>query len=335
MAIDLKGTFLPVTTPFDPVTGDVDVVAFRSNLRAWFEHPLSGILIAGSTGESVLLDDDEIDELLEAARDTVPEDRVLIVGTGTESTRHTIRKTQRAADAGADAALVMPPAYFKGAMSPEVLARHYRAVADASPIPVIVYQVPLRLSTLEFPTPLVAELSRHANIVGIKDSRGKLYLVGELVEQCADDFQVLVGAGTLLYGGLEIGAVGGIVAVGLMAPAEAAGVSVAFFADRKAEAGRLQERIAPVHSQIVGGMGVPGVKAALDILGLRGGEPRPPLAPVGDARRDEIRKILDDAGLLAGAAARVVPLPSSPPRPAPHGEEMSVPSNPPGDAESD
>jgi 4-hydroxy-2-oxoglutarate aldolase len=302
-SIDLRGTFLPVTTPFDPVTGDVDVVAFRANLRAWFQHPIRGLLIAGSTGESVFLDDGELSALMEAARDVVPQDRLVIVGTGAESTRAAIAKTRKAAEAGADAVLVKPPAYFKGAMTPEVLARHYRAVADASPVPVIIYQVPLRLSTLEFPTGLVAELSKHPNIVGIKDSRGNLDLVGELVEQCADGFQVVVGAGHILYGGLEIGAVGGIVAVGLMAPAEAAEVSVAFYDGRKADAGRLQERIAPVHTQIVGGMGVPGVKAALDLLGLRGGGPRPPLAPVTDARRGEIRSVLDTAGLLATATA--------------------------------
>jgi len=298
MSIDLRGTFLPVTTPFDPVTGDVDVVAFRANLRRWFEHPLRGLLIAGSTGESVFLDEGEVGALMEAARDAVPEDRLMLVGVGAESTRHTIAKAEKAAAAGADAVLVKPPAYYKGAMTPEALARHYRAVADASPVPVIVYQVPLRLSTLEFPTGLVAELSRHDNIVGIKDSRGNLDLVGELVEQCADGFQVLVGAGSVLYGGLGVGAVGGIVAVGLMAPAEAAEVSVAFFEGREADAGRVQERIAPVHTQIVGGMGVPGVKVALDMLGYHGGAPRPPLSPPSDARRDEIRSILDAARLL-------------------------------------
>lgn len=303
MGIDLRGTFLPVTTPFDPVTGDVDVVAFRANLRAWFQHPVRGLLIAGSTGESVFLDDGELSALMDAARDVVPEDRLIIVGTGAEATRAAIAKTKKAAEAGADAVLVKPPAYFKGAMTPEVLARHYRAVADASPVPVIIYQVPLRLSTLEFPTGLVAELSKHPNIVGIKDSRGNLDLVGELVSACADGFQVVVGAGSILYGGLEIGAVGGIVAVGLMAPAEAAEVSVAFYDGRKADAGRLQERIAPVHTQIVGGMGVPGVKAALDLLGLRGGDPRPPLAPVPAGKRDEIRGILETAGLLATATA--------------------------------
>lgn len=303
MSIDLRGTFLPVTTPFDPVTGDVDVVAFRANLRGWFAHPIRGVLVAGSTGEAVYLDDHELSALLEAARDVVPEDRTLLVGTGAESTRAAVRKAKKAAEAGADAVLVKPPAYYKGAMTPEALARHYRAVADASPVPVLVYQVPLRLSTLEFPTGLVAELSRHPNIVGIKDSRGNLDLVGELLEQCADGFQVVVGAGHVLYGGLELGAVGGIVAVGLMAPADAAGISVAFYEGRKADAGRIQERIAPVHTGIVGGMGVPGIKAAMDVLGMHGGDPRPPLLPVGDTRREEIRGVLETAGLLETATA--------------------------------
>lgn len=300
-AVNLNGTFLPVTTPFDPVTGDLDVVAFRANLRSWVAHPIRGILIAGSTGESVFLDDAERVALIEAAADVVPHDRVVIAGTGSESTRHTIHLTKQAADAGADAVLVSPPAYFKGAMSHAVLAKHYKAVADASPVPVLVYQVPLRLSTLELPTALIDELSQYPNIVGIKDSRGKLDLVGELVEHSADDFQVMVGSGAILYGALELGAVGGIVAVGLMAPAEAAGISVAFAEGRTSDAGRLQERIAPVHNQIVGGMGVPGVKAALDLLGLHGGSLRAPLESVSAEKVDEIRTILATADLLAAA----------------------------------
>lgn len=294
---DFSGTFLPVTTPFDPVTGDVDVVAYRANLRHWFKSPIRGILTAGSTGESVFLDSAEKLQLIEAARDVVPDEAILIAGTGAESTRQVIRGTQDAADAGADAVLVKPPVYFKGAMTPEVLARHYKAVADASPVPVLVYQVPLRLSTLEFPTGLIAELSKHPNIVGIKDSRGKLELVGELVDATTDDFQVLVGSGAILYGALELGAVGGIVAVGLMATAEAAEIYHAFRDGRTSEAGRIQERIAPVHNGIVGGMGVPGVKAALDLLGLHGGQPRAPLAAVAEGRVDEIRGILAAAEL--------------------------------------
>jgi 4-hydroxy-2-oxoglutarate aldolase len=299
--IDLRGTFLPVTTPFDPVTGDVDIVAFRANLRHWFESPIRGVLIGGSTGESVLLDASELQLLLESAADVMPEDALLIAGTGLESTRATIAASRRAAEAGANAVLVQPPAFFKGAMTPEALARHYRAVADASPVPVLVYQVPLRLSTIDLPTGLIEELSHHENIVGIKDSRGKLELVGELVQHSADDFQVLVGSGALLYGALETGAVGGIVAVGLLATAAAAEISIAFREGRLADAGRLQERIAPVHTRIVGEMGVPGVKAALDLLGLKGGDPRPPLSPASPARVEQIREILATAELLAGA----------------------------------
>lgn len=301
LAVDLSGTFLPVTTPFDDVTGDVDVVAFRRNVRAWFEHPIRGILISGSTGESVFLDDRERAELIEAAADVVPDGRLIIAGTGAESTRQTIRLTDQAASAGAGAVLVSPPAYYKGAMTPEVLLRHFGAVADASSVPVLIYQVPLRMSTLELETGLVAELSKHDNIVGIKDSRGKLDLVAELVERTSDDFQVLVGSGALLYPALEVGAVGGIVAVGLMATAEAAGISVAFAEGRAEAAGHLQERIAPVHQAIVGGMGVPGVKAALDLLGLHGGSPRPPLPGAGSKTVDEIRSVLARAGLLEAA----------------------------------
>ena len=302
--VNLRGSFLPVTTPFDPVTGDVDVVALRSNLRSWFEHPVHGILIAGSTGESVFLDEAERVTLIEAAADVVPHDRVIIAGTGSESTRHTIRLTEQAAAAGADAVLVSPPAYYKGAMTPAVLAKHFRAVADASPVPVLVYQVPLRLSTLDLPSGLIGELAQHPNIVGIKDSRGKLDLVGELVEHTSgEDFDVLVGSGALLYPALEVGAAGGIMAVGLMAPAQAAEISIAFAEGRSGDAGRAQERIAPVHNDIVGGMGVSGIKAALDLLGMHGGAPRPPLSPATDARVDEVRTVLERAGLLAGVAA--------------------------------
>ncbi len=301
--VNLAGIFLPVTTPFDPVTGDIDTVAFRANLRCWFRSPIRGILIAGSTGESVFLDDDERSTLIEAARQIAPGEAVVIAGTGSESTHHTIRLTRRAANAGADVVLVSPPSYYKGAMTAAVLTRHFKTVADASPVPVVVYQVPTHLSTLNLPTDLIEELSRHPNITGIKDSRGRLELVGELIEHSDEDFQVMVGNGALLYAGLETGAVGGIVATGLIAPAGAVEISVAFQEGRSADAARIQERIAPVHQQIVSGMGVPGVKAALDLLGLRGGIPRPPLGPISGRRIDEIREILTSAELLAATDA--------------------------------
>ena len=207
--IDLAGTFLPVNTPFDAATGDIDVVAFRENLSRWFEHPIKGILIAGSTGESVFLDEAERRALIEAAADVAPSDRLVIAGTGSESTRHTIHLTQQAAAAGAGAVLVSPPAYFKGAMTADALERHFTAVADASPVPVLIYQVPPKLSTLILPTELIVALSRHPNIVGLKDSRGQLESTVEWVQATADsDFHVLVGSGAILAPALEAGATG-------------------------------------------------------------------------------------------------------------------------------
>jgi 4-hydroxy-2-oxoglutarate aldolase len=299
VSLDLSGVFVPCTTPFDPVTGDVDLVGFHANVRAFMAHPLRGILVGGSTGEAVLLDDDERALLLEGVRDLVPDDRLVIAGTGAESTRVTIRRCQASAESGADAALVQPPAFYRGAMTDTALLEHYRVVAAESPIPVILYQVPLRMSTLEFSTNLVAGLAKIANIVGIKDSRGSLELVGELVERTPDAFQVLVGSGAVLYGGLEVGAVGGILGVANLAPGPSAAIHAAFKAGDSAEAGRFQETVAPVHAKIVAALGVPGVKLGLDLLGLRGGDPRPPLGPLPDGKREHVASVLDRAGLEA------------------------------------
>ena len=297
--IDLSGVFIPAVTPFQEGSGDIDIGAFEANLQSWSVHPIDGIVIAGTTGEAVLLDEDERLALVRAGREVLPSHVLLTVGTGLESTRATVRLSRRVAEEGAQAVLVQPPAYYKGAMTPEALREHYLAVAEASPIPVIIYQAPLRMSTLDFPTGLVAELSTHENIVGIKDSRGKLDLMGELVEQCQEGFQLLVGSGALLYPALEIGAVGGIVAVANMAPARSGELYQAFVAGRTSEAGRLQEQIAPVHNDIVAGMGVPGVKAALNLQGLAGGDPRPPVRPLPEKRLDEVKAVLERADLLA------------------------------------
>lgn len=301
--MDLGGVLVPTTTPFDPVTGELDIVGLRSNLRALLDAPVRGIVLCGSTGEAVLLDEDERLRLLEAARSIIPSDRLMVAGTGAESTRATLRLCEMASDCGADAVLVMPPAFYRGAMTPAALREHYRRVADGSPVPVIVYQVPLKLSTLDLPTGLVAELSAHENVVGIKDSRGDLGLLGDLVDQGREGFQVLVGNGAMLYAALEVGAVGGILAVANLAPAASAALHAAFAEGRTAEAGRLQEKVGPVHKEIVGGYGVPGIKRALDLLGLRGGDPRPPIMPLPEKEEGNVRRVLERADLVAREGA--------------------------------
>ncbi len=296
--LDIGGVMIPTTTPFDPVTGEVDLVALRDNVRQWAATGVSGLVIGGSTGEAVFLDEGERDACWDVVHEVLPDGMLLVAGTGAESLRTTLRLTRMAAARGADAVLVQPPAFYRGAMSPEVVRDHYLAVAEASPVPVIVYQVPTRFSTLDFPTGLVAELSAHENIVGIKDSRGKLELVGELVTQCARGFQVLVGSGNLLYAALEIGAVGGILGVANLAPRESALVHARYAAGDRAGAGAMQERIGPLHNTVVGGMGVAGVKYGLELLGYRGGVPRPPLRPLPESRRGEAAEALSKAGLL-------------------------------------
>ena len=303
MGLDLSGVLIPCTTPFDPVTGEVDLVGLRANFRNWLAHPIRGILVGGSTGEALLLEEDERAACLEGARDVIPDDRLLLAGAGAESTRATIRRCDVAAEAGADAVLVQPPAFYRGAMSDSALLDHYRAVAKASPIPVVVYQVPLHLNTIEFSTNLLADLSKVDNIIGMKDSRGSLELVGEVVSRAQDDFQVLVGSGAVFYGGLELGAVGGILAVACMAPEGCAAIHTAFLGGQSGEAGRIQEVVGPVHKEIVGGMGVPGVKVAMDLLGMRGGDPRPPLQPLPDHRHDEVAKVLDRASLTVATGS--------------------------------
>lgn len=283
---------MAAATPFDPVTGEVDLVALRANVRWWLDHPVRGIVVAGSTGEAVLLDEEERRAAVEAVRRVVPEDRLLVVGTGAESTRATVRLTREAAHAGADAVLVMPPAFFREAMTPGVLRAHFEAVADASPVPVILYQVPLRFCTLDLATGLIAALAGHESVIGLKDSRGDLELVAELVDACPPEFQVLVGSGAHLYASLELGARGGILGVANLLPGACASLVAAFEKGDHSLAGRLQERIGPVHNEVVSRYGVPGVKAGLDHLGRVGGEPRPPLRPLGTEDRERVGKIL-------------------------------------------
>lgn len=301
--MDISGVMVPVTTPFNSITGEVDLAGLRTNVEQWSATGVRGLVVGGSTGEAVLLDEDERCAVWEAVRDVAPDKLLLVAGTGAESRRATLRLSRKAADLGYDALLVQPPAFYQPAMRPAVVRDHYLAVADASRVPVIVYQVPTRFATLDFPSGLVAELSVHEKIVGIKDSRGKLELVGELLTMVRPGFQVLVGSGSILYAALEAGAAGGILGVANFMAEESALIHSRFAAGDAAGAGAAQERVAPLHDTVVGEMGVAGVKCALDMLGWIGGPPRPPLRPLAEIRRGEVARLLAGAGLLEARRA--------------------------------
>lgn len=293
----LSGLFVPVTTPFDPVTGDIAPVSFRENLRRWLETPINGYVIFGSTGEGALLDTDEMVRLAEFARDVIPSMRPLVAGAGAESTRAVIRLANRFGEVGVDAVLVHPPSYFGVSLSSGNLRDHFLAVADASPVPVLVYHMP-KFTHVSLDPGLLGELSRHPNIAGIKDSAGDLQRFADYTAACDTSCRLFVGNGALLYAALELGAAGGIVALGLLAPEEYGELLSHYRAGRLQEAGRIQERLAPAHREIVGAFGARGVKAALELKGWHGGPPRPPLTPLREKDRKAVARVMQEAGLL-------------------------------------
>ncbi|MEJ2339580.1 MAG: dihydrodipicolinate synthase family protein [Gemmatimonadales bacterium] len=293
----LNGILLPVTTPFQRPNFDLDAEAFAANLRKWATHPIAGVVVGGSTGEAPLLELQELARLVDLGRSVLPESVLLVAGSGRESTRGTVSACRLVAERGAEAVLVRPPSYFRAQMTPEALREHFLEVAERSPVPVILYHVP-KFVPVDLVPDLVGRLVEHPNIVAIKDSSGDLKNLGALTEACADRASVLVGSGSHLYAGLELGVTGGILAVALIAPGESCAVMEAWRAGRAAEAGRAQETLGPLNRAVVGGTGVPGIKHALDLLGYRGGDPRPPLLPPTGEVREKVRAALARAALL-------------------------------------
>lgn len=297
--MNIAGVYPPIATPFDS-DGKLDAPALAANVRRWNETGLNGYVVAGSNGESAYLEDDEVLEAVRIVRETaLPEQRV-IAGTGRESTTATVALTRAAAKAGAAAALVITPCFYGGQMTPAALIRHYRTVADASPVPVIIYNVP-KFTYLNLAVETVATLAEHPNIVGIKDSAGNIGQIINLLRCCPADFEVMIGNGPAYFSGLQAGAAGGILALANVAPRECVAIRRLVLEGRYAEAREIHFRLMPVGMAVTSGFGVPGLKAAMDLLGYRGGDPRPPLLPADETTRATIRRILVDAGLLADA----------------------------------
>jgi 4-hydroxy-2-oxoglutarate aldolase len=296
MMNQLRGVFAPVITTFYPQTGELDLASFAANIRSHLAAGLHGIVVTGSTGEATLLDSNERAAMVDAAREMVPSDKTLIVGTGAESTRTCLELTRDAASRGADAVLVVAPHYYGMAMTTPALSKHYRRIADESPVPVVLYNIPKYMHFSLAPG-LVSELSLHDNIVGIKDSSGDLSLLASYLNAESESFAVLTGnAGTFL-GALRAGAHGGILAVALFAAAMSLDVYEAALRGDDAAADAAQARLTPLGAKIVGEMGVAGVKAAMDRVGLLGGPVRSPLLPLDEARRALVAELLRSAEL--------------------------------------
>ena len=277
----MRGVFAPLPTPFDD-DERLDIVRLRAALKRWVASPLTGFVLLGSNGEAVLMDDDECDRLLDEARALVPRGRPFIAGTGRESTRAAIAASKRAAELGADAVLVRTPGFFKSQMTEQAFVRHYTAVADASPVPVLLYNF-AAATGVNLPPAAVKRLAEHPNIVGMKETGSDLAQIADLVAAAPSTFTVLAGSGSTFFPALCAGVSGGILALAAVLPEPCVRVFELTRARQFDEARALQQQLLPIARLIASVHGVPGFKAALGIVGCDVGRPRSPLAPVSDS----------------------------------------------------
>ena len=290
-----SGVFAPVATVFGD-DGELDLDGFDRNLKIYCSTDLDGIVILGSNGEYALLDPDEKLRLIEAGANAVNGRKVVMAGTGTESTRGTIALTKRAAELGIDYALVVTPHYYKPRYDHRAYADHFKAVADASPVPVLIY-VMAAYTGVDLASALVCELASYPNIAGIKDSGGNAPKVGEMIAGAADGFAVLAGSANFLYPALCLGATGGILALGNVAPSQCKEIQRCFDEGNHELARELQLKMLAPNAAVTSKHGIPGLKVAMEYVGLTAGIPRAPLRPLNDCEADDVRQTMATAGI--------------------------------------
>ena len=301
---NLRGVLLPTTTPF-ATDGNVDHDAVASNLARWAGAGVKGFVLLGSTGERVHLDEREYVHVIESARQTVSSEHAFIAGAGQQSTTGTVQEIKRAADAGAEAVLVITPSFYRSAITQEALFIHYTAVADVSPVPVILYSMPA-LTGIKIEPATIARLSAHPNIIGVKDSSANIQEFKQTVELCPDEFAVMTGNGTIFLDALRAGATGAILAVGCAVPEICVEIMRAFHAGEVEQAELLQEKLGPLAAAVTTKYGIGGLKAALDMNGYVGGAVRAPLTPPVESAKTEIKQLLIDARTAFESLTHVV-----------------------------
>jgi 4-hydroxy-2-oxoglutarate aldolase len=294
--LKLGGIIPPLSTPFDE-RGDVDTVALAENVASYNGVGFPGYLAFGSTGEAVHLTAAERLRVFETIRKAAAPGRFVIGGVNEQSTRGAVEAARIIAGAGADAVLVITPYFYKGAMTQESLSRHFIAVADAAPVPILIYNIPQNTGVVMEPA-TVAALAQHPNIVGIKDSAGNMIAISNTISLVPSSFAVFSGNGSILYPALMMGATGGVLGVSCVAPAACVELYEAARRGDHPRARELQNRLSALSQLLTATFGVPGLKAGLDFAGLRGGPPRSPLIPVSDAVREKIRSAMRESGLF-------------------------------------
>jgi len=286
----LQGIIPALTTPFD-AQGALASDRLHENIAALNRTGLSGYLAIGSTGESVLLNRAEFETVLAVVREAAAPGRILIAGTGNDSTAETISRTEFAASLGYDFALVLPPYFYKPMMKPDVLVEHYQRVADASRIPVLLYSVPQNTG-VAIELDVAARLAVHPNIVGMKDSSGNVERMGAILASVPKSFQLVAGTATTIYPSMLLGGKGAILALANFLPEFCVEFYGAIAAQNAEQSLDMYHRILPASNKIVGAMGISGVKYAMDRRGFYGGPVRRPLLPLSESQKKEVETLV-------------------------------------------
>ena len=292
--IDFSGIFPPIVTPF--LKEEVAYHYLAENMEKLNKSGIRGVVVLGSNGENVFLSEEEKIEAVRTVIRHASKDMLIIVGSGCESARETIYLTNKLAELGAQAALVVTPFYYGGKMNDEALIKYYTAVADNTEIPVLLYNVP-KFTGVNLSAEVLSILAKHPNIVGIKDSSGNVNQLGQYLNRVDSNFNILVGTAGALLGALTLGCKGGILALANIAPEKCVEIYNLVQEGKIKEARELQLSMIPVNHATTTVYGISGLKYAMDLLGYKGGETRLPLLPLKEEEKDKIRSILLEANL--------------------------------------
>ncbi len=295
MSLRFKGIYAPLTTPF--MDEAVYIEKLEENIQKYNEFDLSGYVINGSTAESVFLTDDEVAKLVHSAKEVAAEDKHIIVGTARESTKITLEFSRRMEDLGIDATLIRTPSYFKALMTADALKRHYFTIADNVKVPLIIYHIP-RYTGLDLSPELLVELSKHENIAGIKDSSGNMAFLDRIIPHLDRNFDYLLGAGSMLFPGIMMGACGGVLALSDVATSLCTELYRLSISKQWEEAKKLQHDLVALNQALTVEHGIPAIKYALDQIGFFGGPCRLPIQPLENPAKQKIQNILHALKLI-------------------------------------
>lgn len=291
----IEGILPPISTPF--VDGRVDLSTVSDNLEKLLDTGIHGFVVLGSNGEAALLEEDEQLALVDIVRGMVPQDRWLIVGVSRQSAKQALGFIKKLAEKKIDGTLVLPPNYYRPRMNRSALIGFYRNLADKSPLPILIYNMP-RYTGINLVPEVVSELASHDNIIGVKDSSGNIVQIAEIIRDKPPDFSVLAGSGSFLLSTLVLGGQGGIPAVANVAPVECLEILNLYRCGDISNAKKIQLKILRLNRAVTSQYGVAGLKVALDLRGMYGGLPRPPLLPPGKEILDDMHEILEELDLL-------------------------------------